>query len=138
MEVENKSQQTIDDLYEKSKNADHEAQVALLAKITNEMKQLIREENGKSDATDSAFDVLSDLAESLQKDFEELIEADSDKKIFMKVLSKIFELLLNANVNTIAKSKRTLKIVIETTFKLWQGARLLLEDFQQSSDAAAA
>ena len=121
MEVENKSQQTIDDLYEKSKNADHEAQVALLAKIINEMKQLIREENGKSDATDGAFDVLSDLAESLQKDFEELIEADSDKKIFMKVLSKIFELLLNANVNTIAKSKRTLKIAIETTLKLWQG-----------------
>ena len=121
MKVENKSQQTIDDLYEKSKNADHEAQVALLAKITNEIKPLIREENGKSDATDSAFDVLSDLAESLQKDFEELIEADSDKKIFMKVLSKIFELLLNANVNTIAKSKRTLKIAIETTLKLWQG-----------------
>ena len=119
--MENKSQQTIDDLYEKSKNADHEAQVALLAKITNEIKPLIREENGKSDATDSAFDVLSDLAESLQKDFEELIEADSDKKIFMKVLSKIFELLLNANVNTIAKSKRTLKIAIETTLKLWQG-----------------
>ena len=121
MEVENKSQQTIDDLYEKSKNADHEAQVALLAKITNEIKPLIREENGKSDAADSHFDVLSDLAESLQKDFEELIEADSDKKIFMKVLSKIFELLLNANVNTIAKSKRTLKIAIETTLKLWQG-----------------
>lgn len=121
MKVENKSQQKIDDLYEKSKNADHEAQVALLAKITNEIKPLIREENGKSDATDSAFDVLSDLAESLQKDFEELIEADSDKKIFMKVLSKIFELLLNANVNTIAKSKRTLKIAIETTLKLWQG-----------------
>ena len=121
MEVENKSQQTIDDLYEKSKNADHEAQVALLAKITNEIKPLIREENGKIDATDSAFDVLSDLAESLQKDFEELIEADSDKKIFMQVLSKIFELLLNANVNTIAKSKRTLKIAIETTLKLWQG-----------------
>ena len=121
MEVENKSQQTIDDLYEKSKNADHEAQVALLAKITNEIKPLIREENGKSDATDSAIDVLSDLAESLQKDFEELIEADSDKKIFMKVLSKIFELLLNANVNTIAKSKRTLKIAKETTLKLWQG-----------------
>ena len=121
MEVENKSQQTIDDLYEKSKNADHEAQVALLAKITNEIKPLIREENGKIDATDSAFDVLSDLAESLQKDFEELIEADSDKKIFMKVLSKIFELLLNANVNTIAKSKRTPKIAIETTLKLWQG-----------------
>ena len=138
MEVENKSQQTIDDLYQKSKNADHEAQVALPAKITNEIKQLIREENGKSDTTDSAFDVLSEVAESLQEDFEELIEADSNKKIFMKVLSKIFELLLNANVNTIDKSKRTLKIAIEITLKLWQGARLLLEDFQQSSDAAAA
>ena len=119
MEVENKSQQTIDDLYQKSKNADHEAQVALLAKITNEIKQLIREENGKSDTTDSAFDVLSEVAESLQEDFEELIEADSNKKIFMKVLSKIFELLLNANVNTIDKSKRTLKIAIEITLKLW-------------------
>ena len=69
--------------FEKFKNADHEAQMRQLSKITDEIEQFIREENNNSDAADGAFDVLSDLAESVQEDFEELIDADSDKKIFL-------------------------------------------------------
>ena len=49
METEDKSQQTIDNLCKKLKNSDHEVQVALLAKITDEIEQFIREENDNSD-----------------------------------------------------------------------------------------
>ena len=111
MEVENKQQQTIDSFYEKFKNAGHEVQTALLAEITNQIAQLIIEENGKSDTTERDFDVLSDLVEFLQEDVEELIEAESDKKKFMKGLSKILDLLLNTNVSTIDKIKMILNII---------------------------
>ena len=80
MEVENKSQQTINDVCGEFKNADHEAQARLLAKITDEIEQFKRGENNNSGATDGAFEVLGAIAESIQEDFEELIDADSDKK----------------------------------------------------------
>ena len=80
MATKNKSQQTIDELREKLKDADHEAQVGLLVKITNEVEQFIREENDNSDSTDGAFDALSDIAQSAQEDFDELIDVGSDKK----------------------------------------------------------
>ena len=38
---ENESQQTINELCETFKNADHDAQVELLAKITEEIEQFI-------------------------------------------------------------------------------------------------
>ena len=113
--AKNKLQQTINDLCKKIKNADHGAQAELLAKITDEIEQFVREENGSSDATDGAFDVLSNLVKSVQEDFEELIDADSVKKIY--------KLLINTNVNTIDKIKRILKIAIERTLKTWQGPR---------------
>lgn len=83
-----KSQQAINDLCKKIKNADHETQAELLVKITEEIEQFIREENGSSDRTDGAFDVLSNLVKSVHEDFEELIDADSVKKKFIKALSK--------------------------------------------------
>lgn len=83
-----KLQQAINDLCKKIKNADHEAQAELLVKITEEIDQFIREENGSSDRTDGAFDVLSNLVKSVHEDFEELIDADSVKKKFIKALSK--------------------------------------------------
>ena len=49
-------------------------------KITEEIEQFIREENGSSDRTDGAFDVLSNLVKSVHEAFEELIDADSVKK----------------------------------------------------------
>ena len=124
MEVESKSQQTIDDVCEKFKNADHEAQARLLAKITDEIEQFIMGENNNSDATDGAFEVLSAIAESIKEDFEKLIDTGRDKKKFIKTLSKVFALLLNTKVNTIDKIKRILKITVETTLEIWQRPRL--------------
>ena len=93
-------------------------------KITNEVEQFIREENDNSDSTDGAFDALSDIAQSAQEDFDELIDVGSDKEKFIKALPQIFALLLNTNVNSVEKIKRIIKIAIETTLKLWQGPRL--------------
>ena len=71
--------------------------------------------------TDEAFDFLSNLEESVQEDIEELFDANSKKKRFLKVLTKIFAFLLNTNVENIEKTKR----IIETTLKTWQGQKQL-------------
>ena len=80
MATKNKLQQTIDELCEKLKDADQEAQLGLLVKIANEVEQFIREENDNSDSADGAFDALRDIAQSAQEDFDELIDVGSDKK----------------------------------------------------------
>ena len=56
-------------------------------------------------------------------DFDELIGEDKNKKRFVKALTRIFALLLNTKVNTADKIKKTLKIAIETTLKIWQGPK---------------
>ena len=68
-------------------------------------------------STDGAFYFLKGTAESVQEDFDELIDLSSDKKRFLKALPKIFALLLNTNVSNIEKIKTIIKIAIETTQK---------------------
>lgn len=82
MATENKSQQTIYGLCKKLKNAYYEVQAKMLLKITNEIEQVIREGKGNnSNSTDSAFDILSDIVESVEDDFIKLIDADSKKNL---------------------------------------------------------
>ena len=71
-------------------------------------------------STDGVFDFLENLTNCLQEDFDELIGEDNDKKRFVKALTRIFELLLNTKVDTTDKIKRTVKIAIKTTLKIWQ------------------
>ena len=82
MATENKLQQTIYGLCKKLKNAYYEVQAEQLVKIPNEIEQVIREGKGNnSDSTDSAFDILSDIVESVEDDFIKLIDADSKKSL---------------------------------------------------------
>ena len=53
-------------------------------------------------------------------EFEDLLEGDDDKKRFLKSLSKIFGLLLNTKVSTADKTKKMIRLAIETTLKYGQ------------------
>ena len=72
--------------------------------------------------TDRVFDLLENLTNRLQKNFDKLIEEDNDKKRFVKALTSIFALLLNTKVDTADEIKRILKTAVETTLKTWRGA----------------
>ena len=54
----------------------------------------------------------------MQEEFDELLDDDSDKKRFLRALSKIFSLLFNIKVNTAGKIRRILKIAIETAIEI--------------------
>ena len=90
--------------------------------ITNELKEFILNEV-EADAEDGFLNIVDDLTNKLQEDYEELIGEDSDKKRFIRSLTRVFALLLNTKVDTVDKIKKILKIAIETTLKIWQGQK---------------
>ena len=71
------------------------------------------------DFTDSIFDFLSQISNSIQEEFDEILSRDSKKKRFVRALSKILALLCNTWVDTAEEIKRMINIAIETTLKIW-------------------
>ena len=78
----------------------------LLEKIKNELETFLSLEINEADSIDGIFDFLKDLSDSVQEEFEELIAGNSNKKHFVRELSRIFVLLLNTKVDTPEKIKR--------------------------------
>ena len=77
----------------------------------------------KIEIQQTEFDVLGEIADSVQEDFEELVGISSVKKHFIRALTKIFTLLLNTKVDIVENIKKILKIAIDTNLKLWQEPR---------------
>ena len=84
----------------------------LLEKINSELEIFLSKETNEADSIDGIFDFLKDLSDSVQEEFEELIAGNSDKKCFVRALSRIFVLLLNTKVNTPKKINRIIKVAI--------------------------
>ena len=109
----NKKQEKIDEIFKRIKNADCKVQAALFEEINKKFLNFLAEENYDSDGTNGASDFLSWISESVEK-----LNIDSDKKRFIKALSKIIVLWLNTNIDAVEKIRRIIKIAIETTLKI--------------------
>ena len=95
----------------------------IFEEITRELEAYLLEESDDSDSTDGVSDFLTLLADQVQGEFEEFLDGNSNKKRFIRALSKIFALLLNTKVETAKKIKKILKIAIETTTEIWSEPR---------------
>ena len=95
------------------------ANTLIFEDITKELEAYLLEESDDADSTEGVFGFLTLLADQVQGELEELLDGNSNKKRFLRALSRIFALLLNTKVNTAEKIKRILKIAIETTIKIW-------------------
>ena len=85
----------------------HTLEIAeLFEEITRAISEHVTFENEIRDSTDGIFDVLGEIVDSVHEDFEELVGITSDKKHFMRALTKIFTLLLNTKVDTVEKIKK--------------------------------
>ena len=120
--AEQKIPETLHTIQNSFDNLDATEQVKLLEEITCIMAYF-KSENDNNDATDGIFNALSEIAESVQEDFEELVGISNDKKAFVRALARIFTLLLNTNIDTIDKIKKLIKLAIETMLKIWQEPR---------------
>ena len=77
----------------------------IFEEIKRELEAYLPRESIDIDSTNAVFDFLTSLADQVQEEFEELLDDDSDKKRFLRALSKIFALLLNTKVDIAKKIK---------------------------------
>ena len=89
-------------------------------KINKELEAFLARENGDSDTPVGVLEFLTTISDSVQEEFDKLVRDDSYKKQFLRVLLRIFALLLNTKVDSAEKIKRIIKTAIETTIKIWQ------------------
>lgn len=79
--------------------------------ITKELETYLLRESDSCDLTDGVFNFLTILSDQIQSEFEEVVGGNSNKKWFVRALSKIFALLLNTKVDTAEKIlKKYLKL----------------------------
>lgn len=93
----------------------------LFEAITTELEEYLLRKGDNADLTKGVLEVLTSLSKQVQEEFDELLGEDTNKKRFLKSLSKIFALLLNTKVTTAEKIKKIIKIALETTVKIWSG-----------------
>ena len=106
MSVENLMATSEEDLFKfEQKGAGLDTNNTLIfQEITKELKAYLARQSDDADSTDGVFDFLTTLADQVQEEFEELLDGDSDKKRFLRALSRIFTLLLNTKVDTVKKN----------------------------------
>ena len=95
----------------------------IFEEISRELEEFLLRENGDADLADGIFEFLSEISYQIQEEFDELLGKDTDKKRFLKSLSKILALLLNTKVNTAENKKKIIKVAFETTVKIWSGQK---------------
>ena len=78
----------------------------ILEEISRESEEFLLRGNNNVNSTDGVFEFLAEISNQVQGEFDELLGEDTDKKRFLKSLSKIFTLLLNTKVNTAEKIKK--------------------------------
>ena len=108
MSLENLMATSEEDLFKfKQKGAGLDTDNTLIfEEITRELEAYLARERNDTDSTDGVLDFLTSLSNQVQDEFEELLDGDTDKKCFLRALSKIFALLLNTKVDTAEKIKK--------------------------------
>ena len=84
------------------------------------MRTYLLEQLVEGDSTDGVFDLIDNLTNRLQEDFDEIWRKQRQKS-FIRSLTRIFALLLNTKVDSVDKIKTIIKISIKTTLKICQG-----------------
>ena len=93
----------------------------IFEEIRREVEEYLLDGSDDTDSTDGILDFIAELSDKIQKKFDEFTNGDSDKKCFLKTLTRIFALLLYTKVDTPKKILKILRIALETTVKIWSG-----------------
>ena len=78
------SQEKIDEIFFSFVHVDKQSQVRLLEEINKELEAFLSKENNDTNSTDGIFDFLSQISDSVQETFDEILSGNSDKKKICK------------------------------------------------------
>ena len=75
-------------------------------------------DNHENDQTDGAIEFIQNIVENVKSEFEGLLENES-KKNFLRIISKIFTILLSIKADSSEKIIKIVKLSISTVIKIW-------------------
>ena len=78
----------------------------IFEEIRKEVEDYLLVESEDTDWADRVFDFLLILSEKTVEEFDELLDGNTDKKRFLRALTRIFALLLNTKVSTPKENKK--------------------------------
>ena len=81
---------------------------------------LLHSNSPKNDQTDGAIDFIQGIVDKVKEEFEGLVQ-DEDRKTFLKILSKIFTILLSVKADNTEKIIKIVKFALSTVLKIWSG-----------------
>ena len=91
--------------------------ISILKEIENELSNRFLDTE-EADQTDGVINFIKEIVEDIKEDIKNFVE-DTEKAAFLKVLSKIFTILLSVKVETPEKIISIVKLALSTVLKKW-------------------
>ena len=76
--------------------------------------------SAEDDQTDRPLDFIKNIVDNIRAEFEQFVE-NGEKKQFLRILSKIFTILLSVKADNSEKIIRIVKFSISAVLKTWSG-----------------
>ena len=104
-----------------SNNNGEQLPISLFQEIEADLCDRLMHTYGSSpeeDQTDGALEFIQNIVDNVRSEFEGFLE-DGDKKKFLRILSKIFTVLLSVKADSSEKIIKIVKFSISTVLKIW-------------------
>ena len=82
--------------------------------------RLLHSSSPEGDQTDGPLDFIQNIVDNIRAEFEQFVE-DGEKKQFLRILSKVFTILLSVKADNSEKIIKIKKFSISTVLKTWSG-----------------
>ena len=82
--------------------------------------KLLHSGNSDNDQTDGLLEFIQTIVDKIKEEFEGVVQ-DEDRKTFLKILSKIFTILLSVKADNTEKIIKVVKFALSTVLKIWSG-----------------
>ena len=107
------------EIYTFGENNNEKLPISLFQEIEADLcDRLLHSNESENDQTDGPLEFIENIVENVKSEFDSFIERE-DKKIFLKILTKIFAILLSVKADSTEKIIKIVKFSISTVLKTW-------------------
>ena len=82
--------------------------------------KLLHSGDSNNDQTDGPLEFIQTIVDKIKEEFEGVVQ-DEDRKTLLKILSKIFTILLSVKADNTEKIIKIVKFALSTVLKIWSG-----------------
>ena len=82
--------------------------------------KLLLSSSPKNDQTDGPLEFIQTIVDKVKEEFKRVVQ-DEERKTFLKIVSKIFTILISVKVDNTEKIIKIARFALSTVLKIWSG-----------------